>query len=82
MPRYEVNGIPEILEMLSFQNLDIRAVTLGDQRTTLTGIRWHKGIISVIEEKASGFREAVDTISRRLGVKIMTKRLAVTPPAT
>jgi uncharacterized protein (UPF0210 family) len=80
MPRYEVNEISEILEMLSFQNLDIRAVTLGVD--ILPSLRYDdvkEGIISVIEEKASGFREAVDTVARRLGVKIVTKRLAVTP---
>ncbi len=80
MPRYDASEISEIVEMLSFQNLDVRSVTLGV--SLFPALKYSdiaEGVYRVLLERSSKLREAVDRVSRRLGVRIVTKRVAVTP---
>ncbi|MCS7102754.1 MAG: PFL family protein [Candidatus Korarchaeum sp.] len=80
MPKYDASEISEIVEMLSFQNLDVRSVTLGI--SLLPALRYEdlaEGVYSVISERSSRLSEAVERVSKRLGVKVVTKRVAVTP---
>jgi len=80
MPKYDASEISEIVEMLSFQNLDVRSVTLGI--SLLPALRHEdiaEGVYSVLLERSSRLSEAVERVSRRLGVRIVTKRVAVTP---
>lgn len=80
MPKYDANEVSEIVEMLSFQNLDVRSVTLGI--SLLPALRHEdiaEGVHSVLLERASKLSEAVERVSKRLGVRIVTKRVAVSP---
>ncbi|MEM2729803.1 MAG: DUF711 family protein, partial [Candidatus Korarchaeum sp.] len=80
MPKYDANEVSEIVEMLSFQNLDVRSVTLGV--SLLPALRHEdiaEGVHSVLLERASKLSEAVERVSKRLGVRIVTKRVAVSP---
>ncbi len=74
--------ISEVVEMLLFQELDIRAVTLGlsiqecvsnSLENTISCIE------SIVSEYSRKLSRAVDEVSRRYGVRIVTKRLALTP---
>lgn len=80
MPKYDASEISEIVEMLSFQNLDVRSVTLGV--SLLPALRYGdlaEGVHRVLSERSSKLSEAVERVSKRLGVRIVTKRVAVTP---
>ncbi len=80
MTKYDASEIAEIIEMLSFQHLDIRAVTMG---VSITGaLRYNnpaEGVYDIITMRAEGLAEAVKEVSSKLGVQIVTKRVAVTP---
>ncbi|MEZ0247844.1 MAG: PFL family protein [Thermoproteus sp.] len=74
--------IGEVLEMVLFRELDIRAVTLsvntlpairGDLPSALSALRQH------LKPYLERFRPAVDKVAGKLGVKIVTARLAVSP---
>lgn len=74
--------IGEVIEMLVFQDLDIRAVTLG---LNLQGCASPDAgsliecVERVIREHASMLSDVVDSVAGKYGVKIVTKRIAVTP---
>ncbi len=80
MTKYDASELAEIIEMLSFQHLDIRAVTMG---ISITGaLRYDdlvEGVREIVEERARGLGDAVKEVSSKLGVQIVTKRVAVTP---
>lgn len=74
--------IGEVLEMIMFRELDIRAVTLsvntlpamrGDVESTISALR------ELLKPYLERFRPAVDKIADKLGVRIVTARLAVSP---
>ncbi|HII47874.1 PFL family protein [Pyrobaculum aerophilum] len=80
--RFDPKEIGEILEMLLFRELDIRAVTLSVN--TLPAIRHRvSDTISALEELLEPYlkklRPAVEKVASRLGVRIVTVRLAVSP---
>ncbi|MCS7111200.1 MAG: PFL family protein [Ignisphaera sp.] len=83
MPRiFSPEEISEVLEMLLFQDLDIRSVTLSlNLQDCTSGIK--NEILSCIEGKVGRYSrkliEAVDNVAEKYGVKIVTKRIAVTP---
>lgn len=80
--KFSAKEVTEVLDMLLFQNLDIRAVTLSinispaishDIDTTLIRIE------EIMKKYTSRFSDVVDEISEKYGVKIVTKRLSLTP---
>lgn len=80
--RFDPKEIGEVLEMILFRELDIRAVTLsvntlpairGDLSSTISALR---GLLRPYLER---FRPAVDKVAAKLGVRIVTARLAVSP---
>ncbi len=82
MRLFSPEEIGEVLEMILFRELDIRAVTLsvntlpairGDLSSTLSALR------DLLKPYLERFRPAVDKIAAKLGVKIVTARLAVSP---
>ncbi len=83
MPRIiSPEEISEVLEMLLFHDLDIRSATLSLNLQDCIS-RIEDEILSCIEEKVSLYSKklvkAVDNVSKKYGVKIVTKRIAVTP---
>lgn len=74
--------IGEIVEMLVFQELDIRAVTLGLSIADCTSPRADE-MLACAEEKvrshARRLTRAVENVETRYGVKIVTRRMALTP---
>jgi len=74
--------IGEIVEMLLFQDLDIRSVTLG---LSIQDCASNNALdfIGCVENKLRGFAnslvKAVEKVSNKYGVKIVTKRIALTP---
>ena len=83
MPRiFTPEEIGEVIEMLLFQDLDIRSVTLG--LNIQSCISTNPGdVISCIEEKLREYSQrlvkAVDKVCNKYGVKVVTKRVALTP---
>lgn len=80
--RFDPSEIGEVLEMLLFRELDIRAVTLSVN--TLPAIRPAVGdTLAALEEALESLlkrlRPAVELVASRLGVRIVTVRLAVSP---
>jgi uncharacterized protein (UPF0210 family) len=80
--RFSSKEVTEVLDMLLFQNLDIRAVTLSvniaqaashDIRVTSSRIE------EILKKHVSKFSSVVDEVSEKYGVKIVTKRLSLTP---
>ncbi len=83
LPRlFSPEEISEVIEMLLFQELDIRAVTLGLSLQDCVSQEPGK-MISRVEEKigeyASRLASAVDRVAEKYGVRIVTKRIAITP---
>lgn len=80
MPKYDASELAEIIEMLSFQHLDIRSVTLGINILPAAKEDDVPGAVSeIFRRKASQLSSVVREVSSRLGVDIVTKRVAVTP---
>jgi len=82
MRAFSPEEIGEVLEMVLFRELDIRAVTLSVN--TLPAIRGDVGsalsaLRSLLGPHLERFRPAVDKIAAKLGVRIVTARLAVSP---
>ncbi len=80
MTKYDASELAEIVEMLSFQHLDIRAVTMGIN--IMGALRYDdlaEGVREIVEERAGELKDAVEEVSSKLGVQIVTKRVAVTP---
>ena len=80
--RFEPEEIGEVLEMLLFRELDIRAVTLSVN--TLPAVRPRiEDLLTALEEVLTPYlkrlRPAVERVATRLGVRIVTVRLAVSP---
>lgn len=83
MPRiFSPEEISEVVEMLLFQDLDIRSVTLGLSLQDCISSNEDEAILC-IEEKLNLYSKklvkAVDNVSKKYGVRIVTKRIAVTP---
>ncbi len=83
MPRiFSPEEIGEVVEMLLFQELDIRAVTLGVSLQDCISSN-PSDMLSMVEEKVSKhareLSRAVEKVARKYGVRVVTKRLAVTP---
>ncbi|MEL9940557.1 MAG: PFL family protein [Ignisphaera sp.] len=83
MPRiFAPEEIGEVVEMLLFQDLDIRSVTLG---LSIQDCISHNVADSIgcVERKVGVYGEklvkAVDKVANKYGVKIVTKRIALTP---
>jgi len=81
MMKFDLREIMEVVDMLWREDLDIRSVTLSlntlfalsdSQERTLEKIRGIRGI-------ASRFVETTREVEERLGVRVVTKRLAVSP---
>ncbi len=74
--------ISEVVEMLLFHELDIRAVTLGISLQDCVSPD-PNDMLSAVECKVSKYArrlsKAVEKVARKYGVRIVTKRLAVTP---
>ena len=80
MVRYDAREIAEVIEMISFQHLDVRAVTMGVSiMEALSRDDVARGVRDIVQAKASMLRDAIEEISKELGVEIVTVRLAVTP---
>jgi len=80
--RFDPREIGEVLEMLLFRELDIRAVTLSVN--TLPAVRPRVGdLLQALEELLEPYlarlRPAVERVASRLGVRVVTVRLAVSP---
>ncbi|MGB9704722.1 MAG: DUF711 family protein, partial [Pyrobaculum sp.] len=80
--RFDPREIGEVLEMLLFRELDIRAVTLSvntlpAMRPTAAGTV--EALRELLEPYLRRLRPAVEKVASRLGVKIVTVRLAVSP---
>lgn len=74
--------IGEIVEMLVFQELDIRAVTLGLSLQECTSPREAEMLSCVeytVRSHARRLVEAVEKVSAKYGVDIVTRRMALTP---
>ena len=79
---YEVNEILETIRMSALENLDIRTVTLGlnlldcvsDSITTMSA-----GIREKILRRAEGIVPAADRVASRYGIRIVNKRISLTP---
>lgn len=80
MTKYDAFELKEVIEMLSFQHLDVRAVTMGlDITSSLRYDDISEGIRKIVHERAWRLADTVDEVSSMLGVRIVTKRIAVTP---
>ncbi len=80
MTKYDASELAEIIEMLSFQHLDVRAVTMGIN--IMGAVRREdlgEGVRGIVERRAGNLSEVVKEVSSKLGVRIVTKRVAVTP---
>ncbi len=70
------------VEMIQKENLDVRTVTMGinllDCRGTTAADTGGK-IESRISDKAGKFVKTCDLISRKLGIPVVNKRIAITP---
>ncbi|MEM1597310.1 MAG: PFL family protein [Pyrobaculum sp.] len=80
--KFDPREIGEVLEMVLFRELDIRAVTLSVN--TLPAMRADAAeMLEALEELLTPYlsrlRPAVEKVASRLGVKIVTVRLAVSP---
>lgn len=83
MPRiFAPEEIREVIEMLLFQDLDIRSVTLGISIQECIS-RCVSEIIECVESKVSSYAQklvrASNKVMNKYGVKIVTKRIALTP---
>jgi uncharacterized protein (UPF0210 family) len=79
--KYSADEIIEVVRMLSEEDLDIRSVTLSVNTLTLISDDVNKTLekfnsLNPILEK---FSYSVDKVSEKYGVKIVTKRVAVSP---
>ncbi|MFB6490132.1 MAG: PFL family protein [Thermoproteus sp. AZ2] len=82
MRLFSPEEIGEVLEMILFRELDIRAVTLSVN--TLPAIRGDaessaRALRALLAPLLERFRPAVDKVASKLGVRIVTARLAVSP---
>ncbi len=72
------------VEMIQKENLDVRTVTMGinllDCREKSVAATC-RNIEDRISEKAGNFVEACDFVSRKLGIPVVNKRIAITPIA-
>ncbi|MFN3805367.1 MAG: PFL family protein [Pyrobaculum sp.] len=80
--RFSPEEIGEVLEMILFRELDIRAVTLSVN--TLPAARGRldettEALSHILEPYLKRLRPAVEKVATRLGVRIVTTRLAVSP---
>jgi len=74
--------IREVIEMLLFQDLDIRSVTLGISVQECAS-RSVYDVVECVKGKVSSYAQrlvrAVDRVENKYGVRIVTKRIALTP---
>ncbi|MGB9704720.1 MAG: PFL family protein [Pyrobaculum sp.] len=80
--RLDPREIGEVLEMLLFRELDIRAVTLSVNTLPAmrpTAAETVEALGELLEPYLRRLRPAVEKVASRLGVKIVTVRLAVSP---
>ncbi|MEM4081625.1 MAG: DUF711 family protein, partial [Pyrobaculum sp.] len=80
--KFDPREIGEVLEMVLFRELDIRAVTLSVNtlpaaRPDVTGVL--EALERLLEPYLKRLRPAVEKVAARLGVRIVTIRLAVSP---
>ena len=83
MPRiFAPEEIREVIEMLLFQDLDIRSVTLGISVQECAS-RSVYDVVECVKGKVSSYAQrlvrAVDRVENKYGVRIVTKRIALTP---
>jgi uncharacterized protein (UPF0210 family) len=83
LPRiFTPEEIGEVIEMLLFQDLDIRSATLGISVQECAS-RSVFEVIECVEKKVYGYAQrlvrAVDRVASKYGVRIVTKRVALTP---
>jgi hypothetical protein len=82
MRLFSSKEVTEILDMLLFQNLDIRAVTLSINIAPVAshdlGIALGR-IDEIVNSRVKNFSNIVDEVSKKYGIKIVTKRLTLTP---
>ncbi len=79
---FTTEEIVEVVEMLLFRELDVRAVTLGMNiaaAAAQSSEELLERLKSLLDDGLRGFSAAVDKVAKRYGVRIVTKRLAVTP---
>lgn len=80
--KFDPREIGEVLEMVLFRELDIRAVTLSVNTLPAArpNVRDLLGALeALLEPYLKRLRPAVEKVAARLGVKIVTTRLAVSP---
>ncbi|MCH7938846.1 MAG: PFL family protein [Candidatus Marinimicrobia bacterium] len=76
--------ILETLRMTEVEHLDIRTITMGISLRGLTGgdaASAAQRVYDRVSERAGSLIETVDRLSRRLGIPVANKRVAITPVA-
>ena len=79
--KYTVEEILEVHRMLSEEDLDIRSVTLSINTHGIISDNVEKVIerIRELEPLAKRFSEVVDSVGEKYGIRIVTKRIAISP---
>ncbi len=80
--KYEVSEILETIKMNALENLDVRTVTLGISTLDCSDpdiIKCAKNIREKILKYGANIVPAAEKIARRYGVKIVNKRVSLTP---
>jgi len=79
--RYSVDEIIEVHRMLSEEDLDVRSVTFSINTNFLISEELDRVLQGIrrLYPLAKNFSEAVDKVSEKYGVRIVTKRIAISP---
>ncbi|QKR00254.1 DUF711 family protein [Metallosphaera tengchongensis] len=79
--KYTADEMGEVINMLSWEDLDIRSVTLSVNTLYAVSDSPERSLekLSYLQGPLTRFSEAVDHVQEKLGVKIVTKRVAVSP---
>lgn len=78
---YSAEEIAEVINMLTHEDLDIRSVTLSVNTLFAVSDVPERALekLSSLRSAFSRFSEVVNSVQDKLGVKIVTKRVAVSP---